>query len=41
MWSKPADFTLNAPVKIAVKSERWVVIDDDNKENDMTIIGRC
>lgn len=37
-WSKPANLTVNAPVKFAVQKRKLFVIDDDGKEHEMEII---
>ena len=37
-WSKPANLTVNAPVKFAVEKRKLFVIDDDGKEHEMEII---
>jgi hypothetical protein len=39
-WSKPANLTVNAPVKFAVEKRKLFVIDDDGKEHEMEIIKR-
>lgn len=37
-WSKPANLTVNGPVKFAVEKRKLFVIDDDGKEHEMEII---
>ena len=37
-WSKPANLTVNAPVKFAVEKRKLFVIDDDGKEHRMDIL---
>jgi len=37
-WSKPANLTVNAPVKFAVEKRKLYVIDEDGKEHQMEII---
>ena len=37
-WSKPANLTVNAPVKFAVEKRKLFVIDDDGKEHEMEIL---
>jgi hypothetical protein len=37
-WSKPANLTVNAPVKFAIEKRKLFVIDDDGKEHEMEII---
>ena len=37
-WSKPANLTVNGPVKFAVEKRKLYVIDDDSKEHEMEII---
>ena len=37
-WSKPANLTVNAPVKFAVAKRKLFVIDDDGREHEMEII---
>jgi hypothetical protein len=37
-WSKPANLTVNGPVKFAVEKRKLFVIDEDGKEHDMEII---
>jgi hypothetical protein len=37
-WSKPANLTINGPVKYAVEKQTLFVIDDDGKEHEMEII---
>jgi hypothetical protein len=37
-WSKPANLTVNGPVKYAVEKRRLYVIDDDGKEHEMEIV---
>jgi hypothetical protein len=39
-WSKPANLTVNGPVKYAVEKRKLFVIDDDGKEHEMEIIKR-
>ena len=37
-WSKPANLTVNGPVKFAVEKRKLFVIDEDGKEHEMGII---
>jgi hypothetical protein len=37
-WSKPANLTVNGPVKFAVDRRKLFVIDDDGKEHEMEIV---
>jgi hypothetical protein len=37
-WSKPANLTVNGPVKFAVEKRRLYVVDDDGKQHEMGII---
>jgi hypothetical protein len=37
-WSKPANVTVNGPVKYAVEKRKLFVIDEDGKEHEMEII---
>jgi hypothetical protein len=37
-WSKPANLTVNGPVKFAVEKRKLFVVDDDGKEHQMEII---
>ena len=37
-WSKPANLTVNGPVKFAVEKRKLFVIDDDGKEHEMEIV---
>jgi hypothetical protein len=37
-WSKPANLTVNAPVKFAIERRKLFVIDDAGKEHEMEII---
>jgi len=39
-WSKPANLTVNGPVKFAIEKRKLFVIDDDGKEHEMEIIKR-
>jgi hypothetical protein len=39
-WSKPANLTVNGPVKFAVEKRKLFVIDEDGKEHEMEIIKR-
>lgn len=39
-WSKPANLTVNGPVKYAVEKRKLHVIDDDGKEHEMEIVKR-
>lgn len=39
-WSKPANLTVNGPVKYAVEKRKLYVIDEDGKEHEMEIIKR-
>jgi len=36
-WSKPANLTVNGPVKFAIEKRKLFVIDDDGKEHEMEI----
>ena len=37
-WSKPANLTVNGPVKYAVEKRKLFVIDEDSKEHEMEIV---
>jgi hypothetical protein len=37
-WSKPANLTVNGPVKYAVEKRKLFVIDEDGKEHEMEIV---
>jgi hypothetical protein len=37
-WSKPANLTVNGPVKFAVEKRKLFVVDDDGKEHEMEIV---
>jgi hypothetical protein len=37
-WSKPANLTINGPVKYAVEKQALLVIDEDGKEHETEII---
>jgi hypothetical protein len=37
-WSKPADLTVNAPVKIAIEKDKMYLVGDDSKEHEATIV---
>ena len=37
-WSKPANLTVNGPVKYAVEKRKLFVLDDDGKEHELEII---
>jgi hypothetical protein len=37
-WSKPANLTVNGPVKYAVEKRKLFVVDEDGKEHEMEII---
>ena len=39
-WSKPANLTVNGPVKYAIEKRKLYVIDDDGKEHEMEIVKR-
>jgi len=39
-WSKPANLTVNGPVKYAIEKRRLYVIDEDGKEHEMEIVKR-
>lgn len=39
-WSKPANLTVNGPVKFAVRKRKLFVIDEDDKQHEMKIIKR-
>jgi hypothetical protein len=39
-WSKPANLTVNGPVKFAVEKRKLFVIDEDGKEHEMAIVKR-
>ena len=39
-WSKPANLTVNGPVKFAIEKRKLIVIDDDGKEHEMEIVKR-
>lgn len=40
-WSKPANLTVNGPVKFAVEKRKLFVIDEDGKEHEMEIIKKA
>jgi hypothetical protein len=37
-WSKPANVTVNGPVKYAIEKRKLFVMDEDNKEHEMEIV---
>ena len=37
-WSKPANLTVNGPVKFAAENRKLFVIDEDGKEHEMEIV---
>src|ERR1035437_10880253 len=37
-WSKPANLTVNGPVKFAIEKRKLFVIDEDGKEHEMEIV---
>lgn len=37
-WSKPANLTVNGPVKYAVEKRKLFVMDEDGKEHEMEIV---
>jgi hypothetical protein len=37
-WSKPANLTVNGPVKYAVEKRKLFVVDEDGKEHEMEIV---
>jgi hypothetical protein len=37
-WSRPANVTVNGPVKYAVEKRKLYVMDEDNKEHEMEIV---
>ena len=37
-WSKPANLTVNGPVKFAIERRKLFVIDEDGKEHEMEIV---
>jgi hypothetical protein len=39
-WSKPANLTVNGPVKYAVEKRKLYVIDEDGKEHEMEVVKR-
>ena len=39
-WSKPANLTVNGPVKFAVEKRKLFVVDEAGKEHEMEIIKR-
>lgn len=39
-WSKPANLTVNGPVKFTVEKRKLFVIDDDGKQHEMEIVKR-
>lgn len=39
-WSKPANLTVNGPVKFAVEKRKLFVIDEDGKQHEMEIVKR-
>ena len=39
-WSKPANVTVNAPVRFAVKKRTVWILDDDGKEHETQIVKR-
>lgn len=40
-WSKPANLTVNGPVKFAVQGRKLFVIDEDGKEHEMEILRKA
>jgi len=39
-WSKPANLTVNGPVKFAVEKRKLFVIDEEGKEHEMEIVNK-
>jgi hypothetical protein len=39
-WSKPANVTVNAPVRFAVEKRKLWILDDDGKEHETQIVKR-
>ena len=37
-WSKPANLTVNGPVKFAIEKRKLFVMDEDGKEHEMEIV---
>ena len=37
-WSKPANLTVNGPVKYAIEKRKLYVIDEDGKEHEMEVV---
>jgi hypothetical protein len=37
-WSKPANLTVNGPVKYAIEKRKLYVVDEDGKEHEMEIV---
>ena len=37
-WSKPANLTVNGPVKYAAEKRKLFVVDEDGKEHEMEIV---
>ena|SRR5579862_3960562 len=37
-WSKPANLTVNGPVKYVVEKRKLIVLDEDGKEHEMEIL---
>lgn len=37
-WSKPANLTVNGPVKFAIEKRKLFVVDEDGKEHEMEIV---
>ena len=37
-WSKPANLTVNGPVKYAVEKRKLFVMDEDGREHEMEIV---
>jgi hypothetical protein len=36
-WSKPANLTVNGPIKFAVEKRKMFIVDDDDKEHELEI----
>jgi hypothetical protein len=36
-WSKPANLTINAPIRFAIEKDRRFILDEDGKEHEAKI----
>jgi hypothetical protein len=36
-WSKPANLTVNAPIRVAIEKNKLYILDEDGKEHEATI----